>query len=110
MKIYQNSINSAAFLISMANLHTSLIYHIRVSTRLHFVKQNGNFLRSINPKRAGGGGGAESAPPRRFARAPRAFMTLFFDVLCNFWRYFRKNWAYGSKVTQHYVIERRLKI
>ena len=42
--------------------------------------------------------------------APRAFMTFFFEVLRNFWRYFRKNWVYGSKVTQHYVIERRLKI
>ena len=37
-------------------------------------------------------------------------MTFFFEVLRNFWRYFRKNWPYGSKVTQHYVIERRLKI
>ena len=42
--------------------------------------------------------------------APRAFMTFFFEVLRNFGRYFRKNRAYGSKVTQHYVIERQLKI
>ena len=45
---------------------------------------------------------------RRFA--PRAFMIFFFEVLRNFGRYFWKNRAYGSKVTQHYVIERRLKI
>ena len=37
-------------------------------------------------------------------------MTFFFEVLRNFWRYFRKNRAYGSKVTQHYVIERQHKI
>ena len=74
----------------------------------------------INPKRAGGGGGggAESAPPSTFRAiiswkifsAPRAFMTFCFQVLRNFWRYFQKNRPYGSKVTQHYVIERRLKI
>ena len=40
----------------------------------------------------------------------RAFATLFFRVLRNFWRYFRTNWAYRSEVTQRYVIERRLKI
>ena len=65
-----------------------------------------------------GGGGAESAPPSTFRAviswkifpAPRAFMTFFFQVLRNFCRYFRKNRAYGSKVTQHYVIERLLKI
>ena len=45
-----------------------------------------------------------------FFFAPRAFMTFFFQVLRNFSRYFRENWAYGSKVTQHYVIECRLKI
>ena len=70
----------------------------------------------INPKRAGGG---RNPPPpstfraiisQKFFPAPRAFMTFFFQVLRNFWRYFRKNWAYGSKVTQHYVLERRLKI
>ena len=65
-----------------------------------------------------GGGGAESAPPSTFRAiiswnfffAPWAFMTFFFQVLRNFWCYFRKNRAYGSKVTQHYVIDRRLKI
>ena len=36
-------------------------------------------------------------------------MTFFFEVLRNFWRYFRKNRVYGLKVTQHYVIVRRLK-
>ena len=34
-------------------------------------------------------------------------MTFFFEVLRNFWRYFRENRAYVLKVTQHYVIERR---
>ena len=37
-------------------------------------------------------------------------MIFFFQVLRNFGRYFLKNWPYGSKVTQHYVVERRLKI
>ena len=62
--------------------------------------------------------GPESAPPStfraiilwKFFSAPQAFMTFFFQVLRNFWHYFRKNRAYGSKVTQHYVIDRRLKI
>ena len=59
-----------------------------------------------------GPGGGRNPPPLDVSRfsAPRAFMTFFFEVLRNFWRYFRKNRAYHSKVTQHYVIERRLKI
>ena len=65
-----------------------------------------------------GPGGGGIRPPStfraiiswKFFSAPRAFMTFFVQVLRNFWRYFRKNRPYGSKVTQHYVIERRLKI
>ena len=59
----------------------------------------------------------ESAPSMFFTliswkrnSAPQDFMTFFFEVLRNFGRYIRENWAYGSKVTQHYVIERLLKI
>ena len=63
-------------------------------------------------------GGVESTPPstfcaiisRNFFPAHRAFATFFFQVLRNFWCYFRKNRAYRSEVTQRYVIERRLKI
>ena len=66
----------------------------------------------------GGGWGVEWNPPLYVSRdnlmllffAHRAFVTFFFRVLRNFWRYFRKNWAYRSKVMQRYVIERRLKI
>ena len=87
-----------------------LMHHV---TRMSYIWQYGI---GVNPKRAGGG--AESAPPSTFRAiiswnfffAPWAFMTFFFQVLRNFWCYFRKNWAYGSKVTQHYVIDRRLKI
>ena len=67
----------------------------------------------VNPKRAGGGGGGgrnPPPPPLDVFFAPQAFMTIFFEVLRNFCRYFWKNRAYGSKVTQHYVIERRPKI
>ena len=63
------------------------------------------FLFIINPKSTGGGGGWGQNPPpsmfcaiisRNFFSAPQAFMTFFFEVLCNFWRNFRKNQAYGS--------------
>ena len=57
-----------------------------------------------------GGGGGGGIILWIFFSAPQAFMTFFFQVLRNFWRYFLKNRAYGSKVTQHYVIDRRLKI
>ena len=64
-----------------------------------------------------GGGGIHPPPStfraiisRNFFPAHRAFATFFFQVLRNFWCYFRKNRAYRSEVTQRYVIERRLKI
>ena len=99
------------FLPSCKQLHAS--FNIQTTCTWHLYLT----LTYLNPKRAGGGG--ESAPPpstfraiisQKFFSAPRAFMTFFFEVLRNFWRYFRKNQAYHSKVTQHYVIERRLKI
>ena len=75
----------------------------------------GIILLLLNLNGPGGGGG--NPPPRRFARyfrgfffTPRAFVTSLFQVLRNFWLCFRKNRAYGSEVTQYYVIERRLKI
>ena len=59
--------------------------------------------------------GGESTPPPSTFRAIIACTALsrlfsFESCAINFWRYFRKNRAYRSEVTQHYVIERRLKI
>ena len=51
----------------------------------------------------GGGGGAE--PPASTLRAVILRVNFFprrFHVLRNLCRYFQKNRAYGSKVTQHY--------
>ena len=75
-----------------------------------------HYVSLLNPNQTGGG--VESTPPstfraiisRKFFPAHRAFVTFFFRVLRNFWCYFRKNRAYRSEVTQHYVIERQLKI
>ena len=79
-------------------------------------KLSWKILTLIRP--GGGGGGGEIHPPstfraiisRNFFPVHCAFATFFFQVLRNFWCYFRKNRAYRSEVTQHYVIERRLKI
>ena len=64
------------------------------------------------------GGGPKRPPPSTFLAiispnffpAHRALVTFFFQVLRNFWHYFWKNWTYRLRVTQHYVIECRLKI
>ena len=73
----------------------------------------------LDPKRAGGGIRRPPPPPPptfcaiiswTFLSAPRIFIAFLFEVLRNFWRYFRENKAHGSKVTQHYEIERRLKM
>ena len=60
-------------------------------------------LTLIRPGGGGGGGGVESTPLD-------VSHDNFFRVLRNFWRYFRKNQAYRSEVTQRYVTEHRLKI
>ena len=89
------------------------IFHFHCLPKLYI----GFNSKSFNPNQTGGGG-VESTPPstfraiisQKFFPAHRAFVTFFFRVLRNFWCYFRKNRAYRSEVTQHYVIERRLKI
>ena len=66
----------------------------------------------FNPKRAGGGGGGRNPPPpldisrdNFFFRAA-SFHDFFSLKSCaTFGAIFRKNRAYGSKVTQHYIID-----